>query len=98
MRAPPARVLVIQDEPAIRDGVITALAEAGYLARGQADGTRLREIVGSFRPELAILDIMLPGGLSLARELRARDDLPVLFLTGRDGLDDRPGRAEGCAR
>jgi DNA-binding response OmpR family regulator len=91
MRAPPARVLVVEDEPAIRDSVCTALAEAGYLVRVQADGTRLREVAGSFRPDLAILDIMLPGpdGLSLARLLRAGDDLPVLFLTARDALDDR---------
>jgi two-component system, OmpR family, response regulator len=91
MRASPARVLVVEDEPAIRDSVCTALAEAGYLVSGQADGLRLREIAGLFRPDLAIVDIMLPGpdGLSLARQLRTRDDLPVLFLTARDGLDDR---------
>ncbi len=91
MRDSPARILFIEDEPVIRDAVTTALTGAGYLVRDQADGTQLRDLAGSFRPDLAILDITLPGpdGLSLARLLRARDDLPILFLTARDGLDDR---------
>lgn len=91
MTEAPARVLIVEDETAIRDAVATALEGAGYLARGVADGTRLREVAGSFRPDLAILDIMLPGadGLSLARRLRVRDDLPILFLTARDDLNDR---------
>lgn len=91
MRQSPARILFIEDEPVIRDAVAAALTGAGYLVRFQADGARLGDLADSFRPDLAILDIMLPGpdGLSLARRLRARDDLPILFLTARDGLDDR---------
>jgi two-component system OmpR family response regulator len=91
MRQSPARILFIEDEPVIRDAVATTLTGAGYLVRCQADGAQLRDLADSFRPDLAILDIMLPGpdGLSLARRLRARDDLPILFLTARDGLDDR---------
>ena len=91
MRESPARVLFIEDEPAIRDAVTTALTDAGYQVHDQADGTRLPEAADTFRPDLAILDITLPGpdGLSLARRLRARADLPILFLTARDGLDDR---------
>jgi two-component system OmpR family response regulator len=87
----PPRVLLIEDEAAIRDAVATALADAGYVVRGQNDGTRLRCLADEFRPDLAILDISLPGpdGLVLARALRARGDLPILFLTARDGLDDR---------
>ena len=91
MRPSPARILLVEDEPAIRDAVAMALTGAGYLVRGQADGTQLADLTDSFRPDLAILDIMLPGpdGLSLARRLRTREDLPILFLTARDGLDDR---------
>ena len=92
MRDAPPRVLVVEDDTAIRDAVVTALAQAGYLARGEADGTGLRTVVGAFLPDLAILDIMLPAGpdgLALARMLRDRADLPILFLTARDGLDDR---------
>ncbi len=99
MRDSRARILFIEDEPVIRDAVTTALTGAGYLVRGQADGMGLRDLADSFRPDLAVLDITLPGpdGLSLARLLRARGDLPILFLTARDGLDDRPaGFAAGA--
>src|ERR1017187_9380529 len=91
MRGSPARVLFIEDEAAIRDAVTAALADAGYLVRDQADGALLRDLADGFRPDLAILDITLPGpdGMTLARQLRARSDLPILFLTARDGLDDR---------
>jgi two-component system, OmpR family, response regulator len=91
MRDASARVLFIEDEAAIRDAVRTALTDAGYLVRDQGDGRALRDVADAFRPDLAILDIALPGpdGLALARLLRARSDLPILFLTARDGLDDR---------
>jgi two-component system, OmpR family, response regulator len=91
MRGSPARVLFIEDEAAIRDAVTTALTDAGYLVRDHADGTMLRGLSDAFRPDLAILDITLPGpdGMTLARQLRAHSDLPILFLTARDGLDDR---------
>jgi two-component system OmpR family response regulator len=91
MPDPPARVLLIEDEAAIRGAVTTALAEAGYLVREQPDGTQLRCLADTFRPDLAILDITLPGpdGLALARALRTRGNLPILFLTARDGIDDR---------
>lgn len=87
----PARVLLIEDEAAIRHAVAATLADAGYLVREQPDGTRLRSLADTFRPDLAILDITLPGpdGLVLARALRTRGDMPILFLTARDGLDDR---------
>ena len=92
MRGAPPRVLVVEDETAIRDAVATALAQAGYVPRAEADGTRLRAVADAFRPDLVILDIVLPAGpdgLALARMLRDRADLPILFLTARDGLDDR---------
>jgi DNA-binding response OmpR family regulator len=85
------RVLLVEDEASIRGAITAALAQAGYLPRAEADGSRLRAVTETFRPDLAILDVMLPGpdGLSLARMLRDRADLPILFLTARDALDDR---------
>jgi two-component system, OmpR family, response regulator len=79
MRDAPPRVLIVEDEAAISDAVVTALTQAGYLARAEADGATLRAVAEAFRPDLAILDIMLPGpdGLSLSRTLRDRADLPI---------------------
>jgi len=87
----PARILLIEDEATIRGAVATALVQAGYLVREQADGLALSAAADFFRPDLAILDVTLPGpdGLALARVLRGRGDLPILFLTARDSLDDR---------
>jgi two-component system OmpR family response regulator len=91
MPGSPARVLLIEDETAIRAAVAAALADSGYLVRDEHAGLRIQELADAFRPDLAILDVALPGpdGLALARILRARSDLPILFLTARDGLDDR---------
>src|ERR1019366_2726887 len=88
MRDASARVLFIEDEAAIRDAVTTALTDAGYLVRDQGDGRALRDLADAFRPDLAIL-VPGPDALALARALRPRGDLPILFLTARDGLDDR---------
>ncbi len=64
---------------------------AGLSARGEADGRRLRAVVESFRPDLAVLDVLLPGpdGFALAQALRRHSDLPILFLTARDDVRSR---------
>ncbi|HLI60870.1 MAG TPA: response regulator transcription factor [Solirubrobacteraceae bacterium] len=90
-----ARILFIEDEPAIRDAITGALLHEGFRVHAAADGRGFEEIVGRFRPDLAILDVMLPGGrdgFSLARELRRASDLPILFLTARDAP---PARLRG---
>ena len=88
----PARVLVVEDEAAIREPLGRALRGAGYLTRELEDGTGLEEVADAFRPDLAVLDLMLPGdrdGLALSRVLRARGDTAVLRLTARDSVADR---------
>ena len=91
MRPSPSRVLFIEDEAAIRDPVAAALTQAGHLVRAEPDGMRIADLADTFRPDLAILDIALPraDGLALGRVLRNRSDLPILFLTARDSIDDR---------
>jgi two-component system, OmpR family, response regulator len=86
-----ARVLVVEDEDAIRVPLASALRGAGHQVRECADGTGFEEVVDAFRPDLAMLDIQLPGrdGFTLARALRARSDSGVLMVTARDGVDDR---------
>lgn len=91
-RAVPApRVLVVEDDAAIRDSVTAALVDEGYVVQACADGRQLDAVTAGFRPDLALLDVMLPGpdGFALARKLRGSSDLPVVFLTARDAIGDR---------
>ena len=85
------RILLVEDESAIADTVVYALREEGHdavhcLTAGEA--LRATEAAGF---DLAILDVGLPdlGGFALCRQLRARGDLPVIFLTARQEEADR---------
>lgn len=88
----PARIVVVDDEPSITDAVATALGYEGFdvaQAHGGRDGL---ELVLDSRPDLLILDVMLPDldGMTLLRRLRQDGvDVPVLFLTARDEPSDR---------
>ena len=85
------RILFVEDDEAVRNALALELRAAGYLVRDEVDGGSLEEIIESFRPDIAILDVMLPGrnGFELARELRSKSDLPILFLTARDAVSAR---------
>jgi len=86
----PPRVVVVEDERAVREAVEQALAADGLAVSSFSDYPDLAEILAT-APDLAVLDVGLPSGdgFDLARQLRAARDLPVVFLTARDGLDDR---------
>ena len=86
-----ARVLIVEDEPPIRDALRTAYGQAGHDVLALPDGEGFEAQVEAFRPDLVVLDVMLPGrdGFELARVLRSHTDAAVLFLTARDDLDDR---------
>lgn len=87
-----ARVLVVEDEEAIRAALAAALRAAGHEVRECADGTGFEGVVDAFRPDLAVLDIQLPGrrdGFALAAALRNRSDSAVLMVTARDAVEDR---------
>ena len=86
-----ARVLLVEDEAAIRDALAAAYTADGYTVCALPDGSDFEQRVDAFRPDLAVLDVMLPGrdGVELTRLLRARSDAAVLVLTARDELADR---------
>jgi DNA-binding response OmpR family regulator len=84
-------VLVVDDEPIVREVVVRYLEREGYRTLEAGDGVLARELVERERPNLVVLDLMLPGmdGLSLCRWIRARSDLPVIMLTARGEEADR---------
>ncbi len=86
-----ATVLVVDDEPIVRDVVVRYLEREGYRTLEAADGDRARELLEQEQPELVVLDVMLPGmdGLTLCRWIRGRSDLPVILLTARGDEADR---------
>jgi two-component system response regulator MprA len=88
-RAP--RVLVVEDDEDIAQALQRSLRMEGYEVRSAADGRVALEQGRSFAPDLVILDLGLPevDGLEVARSLRADDDVPILILTARDGLESR---------
>jgi two-component system OmpR family response regulator len=85
-------VLVVDDEAYITDLVATALRYEGFEVASAADGRHALALVESFRPDLLVLDIMLPDvdGFQVQERLVARGQrVPVLFLTARDATEDK---------
>jgi DNA-binding response OmpR family regulator len=84
-------VLVVDDEPVVRDVVVRYLQRDGYETLEAADGEEARRIVEREDPSLVVLDVMLPGadGLELCRWIRATSDTPVVLLTALGEESDR---------
>jgi DNA-binding response OmpR family regulator len=84
-------VLVVDDEPIVRDVIVRYLRRDGFSTLEAADGDRARELIETGDAELVVLDLMLPGtdGLELCRWIRSRSDLPVIMLTARGEEADR---------
>jgi len=88
-------ILVVEDEPAVRDMIGMTLEQAGYQWTAAGDVIEARNRLADGRPDLVLLDWMLPGvqsGLDFARQLRREEltrDLPVILLTARDAEDDK---------
>jgi DNA-binding response OmpR family regulator len=84
-------VLVVDDEPTIRDVVVRYLRRDGYETLEAGDGDRARDLIETSEPSLVVLDVMLPGtdGLALCRWIRSRSSLPVILLTARGDEVDR---------
>ena len=84
-------VLVVDDDPHIRQLLVFALEKAGMATREAEDGEAALAAVAEAAPDLVILDINMPrlNGLDVCRRLRAQGDLPILFLSSRDDEIDR---------
>lgn len=91
-------VLLIEDEPNITEAIRFILARDGWTVSSHADGHNAVSAVVKARPDVVVLDVMLPGrsGYDILRELRATpqtEDLPIMMLTARGQEQDR-ARAE----
>ncbi|MBU3063344.1 response regulator transcription factor [Nocardia sp. NEAU-G5] len=85
------RILVIEDADAIRAAVASGLGAAGHEVLARPDGAQLERDLSQFRPDVVVLDVMLPGrdGFELLESVRARCAAGVVMLTARDGVEDR---------
>jgi two-component system response regulator ResD len=83
--------LVVDDEPIVREVVVRYLRREGYRTLEAGDGDLAKTLVETARPDLVVLDVMLPGvdGLSICRWIRARGPLPIIMLTARGEEADR---------
>ncbi len=94
------RVLVVEDEPGIRDFVVRGLEKAGFAVAAAADGVEGERLASGESFDLVVLDMMLPGrsGLEILSSLsRTRPNLPVIALTAKGRLSDRVGGLEAGA-
>lgn len=88
----PPRLLVVEDDAAVRDALVASLRAEGYEVLARPDGADLDQHMLAFRPDLVVLDVRLPtgpDGLALGRRLRTDGDVPLIYLTAADSLDDR---------
>jgi two-component system response regulator MprA len=86
------RILVVDDEPAVRDAVDRALRLEGYDTQLAADGLEALDALADRAPDALVLDVLMPhvDGIEVCRRLRAAGDrTPVLVLTARDAVPDR---------
>lgn len=86
-----ARILMVEDDPAVLASVRRRLDFEGYEVQAAADGIEALRRFDEAAPDLVLLDVMLPGldGLHVAERLREQSDVPILMLTARDGVRDR---------
>ena len=85
-------ILVAEDDPAIREGLAAALESDGHSVRAAADGDEALSLVAEARPDLLLLDVMMPkkNGWDVCAELRRRDPaLPIVFLTAKGAESDK---------
>ncbi|WP_439662970.1 response regulator [Lentzea sp. HUAS TT2] len=93
------RVLLIEDDEAVREGLSLALTYQGHTVDAVRTGEEGLELLGSVTPDVVVLDLMLPGvdGFEVCRRIRAVGDLPIIMLTARnDDIDVVAGLEAGA--
>lgn len=85
------KILVVEDEISINDILTTALTADGYLARSAFSSKEAKDLLESFKPNLALLDICLPdeSGLELCKFINAKYSIPIIILTARNDMIDK---------
>jgi two-component system OmpR family response regulator len=85
------RILLIEDESDLRAELAEYLQRHGFVVTSYADGRTLRNSGGKLPFDLILLDLMIPGddGITLTREVRARSNVPIIIITGRNDVVDR---------
>src|SRR3981189_1786699 len=86
-----SKILVVDDEVHIVELARLYLSREGYEVEGEGDGTQAVARFGQLKPDLVILDIMLPGsdGLTICKEIRKQSQVPIIMLTARDEVTDK---------
>ncbi|SFR29066.1 DNA-binding response regulator, OmpR family, contains REC and winged-helix (wHTH) domain [Lentzea waywayandensis] len=93
------RVLLIEDDEAVREGLSLALTYQGHTVDAVRTGEEGLDLLGSVTPDVVVLDLMLPGvdGFEVCRRIRATGDLPIIMLTARnDDIDVVAGLEAGA--
>jgi DNA-binding response OmpR family regulator len=87
----PEKILVVEDEPSLQETLVYNLEKQGYAVEVVGDGRKAVETARSIKPDLILLDLMLPGmdGFEVCKVLRREMSVPVLMLTARDEEIDR---------
>ena len=85
------KIMVVDDENHIVELARLYLSREGYEVEGVGDGTQAVARFGQLKPDLVILDIMLPGtdGLTICKEIRKQSQVPIIMLTARDEITDK---------
>jgi DNA-binding response OmpR family regulator len=87
----PKRILVVDDEESMVEIIGYALEEAGYVVTSAGDVDEARRLMPSFKPDLIVLDVMLPGesGLEFCRQLRTESEIPIVMLSAKSEEIDK---------
>src|SRR5579862_8047068 len=90
MSEPNATVLVVEDEESFVEALVVGLKREGFLVKVARDGAEAVETFDAVRPDLVLLDVMLPrlSGIDVCRELRSRSRVPIIMVTAKGGEID----------